>query len=238
MMYTDAYPSAIRAVVLNRAAYLMRGVCRRKANRDMASCARHLVERCVCPCLSENDCIMEALVHDFVNELSALTDAGSIDAVRSLSLAESHKPHLEEPPLPEGLDDLLSNLRKRLQQAAAKGVPISYKALAGSLTATSSTNSGISRYMEGALETLMREDATSQRPFLATFVVDPRKGGLPAPAYFRIATELGRFKGNAEELDAWAYHAREFRNAIVYWRPRDQTAGVTTTPPTPETPRT
>lgn len=225
MMYTDAYPSAVRAKLLDRAVGLMRGVCRRKAGKDSADCARHLVERCVCPCLTEDDCIMEALVRGFVKEVSALgsAGAGSNNEEYPLSVAESSLPHFAASPSQKITDSFLSNLRQRLQQAAATGVPIPFGILLASIPIPS-TELDASQQLGNALEILMREDAALQRPFLATFAIDPKRGGLPAPAFFRIAAELGRFTGNAKDLDAWDYHAREFRNATVYWRPKGQVA--------------
>lgn len=238
MMYTDAYPSAVRATMLDRAAGLMRWICRRQTGRDSAGCARQLVERCVCPCLTEDDCIMEALVRGFVKEVSALGSAGAELNNEEYLLPATDESSLSDfaaSPSPKITDSFLSNLRQRLQQAAAKGVPIPFGILLGS-TPIPSTGLDASQRLGNALEILMREDAAQQRPFLATFVIDPRKGGLPAPAFFRIAAELGRFTGNAKDLDVWDYHAREFRSATVYWRPKGQVAGVATPPSTAGTP--
>ncbi|MCE8017750.1 hypothetical protein HOP62_16855 [Halomonas sp. MCCC 1A17488] len=63
-----------------------------------------------------------------------------------------------------------------------------------------------------ALEALMREDAERGRPFVAALVVS-RRGGLPAPGFFELAVQLGRFPADPAR-HAEAYR-EEFRRALA-----------------------
>jgi len=68
-----------------------------------------------------------------------------------------------------------------------------------------------------ALEHLMAEDAATDRPFIAAIAISKARGGLPAPGFFDCARRLGRFAGDEEGPEAWAFHAGEFNAAVSFW---------------------
>ncbi|WP_319022838.1 hypothetical protein [Salinicola avicenniae] len=64
-----------------------------------------------------------------------------------------------------------------------------------------------------ALETLMREDAEQDRPFIAALVVSRRGEGLPAQGFFDLAVDLGRFPADpAQYAKAWR---QEFERVLA-----------------------
>jgi hypothetical protein len=68
-----------------------------------------------------------------------------------------------------------------------------------------------------ALEHLMEEDAAADRPFIAALAISRARGGLPAPGFFDCARRLGRFAGDPEGQDAWAFHAAEVNAVFARW---------------------
>ena len=112
-------------------------------------------------------------------------------------------------------DETKKRLRACLQDIAQRGVPITYRDLAGTLGLEPPNT--IHQLTE-LLETLMVEDAAAGRPFIAALVVSKARRGLPAPGFFECARRLGRFDGDAGDLDAWAYHAQELAAASAFWR--------------------
>ena len=68
-----------------------------------------------------------------------------------------------------------------------------------------------------ALERLMVEDASADRPFIAAMVISKARGGLPAPGFFDCAARLGRFAGEATGLDACTFHSVELAAALDFW---------------------
>ena len=115
---------------------------------------------------------------------------------------------------PDGkrLQTIASRLRKHLQKIAGRRVPTTYQELAKALALTPPHR--IHQVTE-ALEHLMAEDAAIDRPFIAA--ISKARGGLPAPGFFDCARRLGRFAGDAAELEAQAFHAREFNAAVAFW---------------------
>ena len=67
------------------------------------------------------------------------------------------------------------------------------------------------------LEDLMREDHESGVPVLAALVASKVRNGLPAPGFFRLACELGRYDGPESGPAAEAYHAAELERAWKHW---------------------
>lgn len=63
----------------------------------------------------------------------------------------------------------------------------------------------------------MAEDAATDRPFIAAIAISKARGGLPAPGFFDCARRLGRFAGDEEGPEAWAFHAGEFNAAVSFW---------------------
>ena len=67
------------------------------------------------------------------------------------------------------------------------------------------------------LENLMKEDHESGVPVLAALVVSKVRNGLPAPGYFRLACELGRYDGPDSGPAAETYHGAELERAWNHW---------------------
>ena len=109
---------------------------------------------------------------------------------------------------------LAERARTYLQQLALQGEPITYKALAEALELKPPNT--IHQVTE-ALEWLMREDAANDHPFIAALVISRARGGLPAPGFFDIAKELGRFDGDPSGPDAAASHGAMLGATIAFW---------------------
>jgi hypothetical protein len=67
-----------------------------------------------------------------------------------------------------------------------------------------------------ALEHLMREDAASDRPFIAALAISRARGGLPGPG-FDCARRLGRFAGDQGGQAAKTFHAAELNAVFAFW---------------------
>ena len=67
------------------------------------------------------------------------------------------------------------------------------------------------------LEDLMREDHENGVPVMAALVVSTVRNGLPAPGFFWLACELGRYDGSESGPAAKAYHAAELKRAWNHW---------------------
>ena len=109
---------------------------------------------------------------------------------------------------------LARRARTYLQRIAARREPVTYKALAEALELTPPNT--IHRVAE-ALEWLMREDAANQHPFIAALVISRARGGLPAPGFFDIAKELGRFHGDPSGPAAAESYGAMFVAAVAFW---------------------
>lgn len=101
---------------------------------------------------------------------------------------------------------LARHLRPLLEAVARRAATTTYLELAAA--AGVRPPRAIHRVTE-ALETLMREDHAAGRPLLAAVVVSARRGGTPAPGFFRLAAELGRYFGPEQGPQAALYHALE-----------------------------
>ncbi|MFT5897276.1 MAG: hypothetical protein ACI8VW_004163 [bacterium] len=109
---------------------------------------------------------------------------------------------------------LAQRVRTYLQQIASRVEPITYKALADALKLTPPNT--IHQITE-ALEYLMKEDVMNEHPFIAAFVISRGRSGLPAPGFFDLAQQLGRFDSDPSGTDAAAFHAAEFAAAVTFW---------------------
>lgn len=99
---------------------------------------------------------------------------------------------------------LPARTRHLLDAAPAASLPLTYRQLAEALGLTPPRT--IQRVAQ-ALEVLMREDAEQGHPFIAALVVS-RRGNLPAPGFFELAVELGRFPADP------ARHAEAYREEL------------------------
>jgi hypothetical protein len=111
-------------------------------------------------------------------------------------------------------ETLAARLRAHLQALATRRLPITYQEATKALLL--SPPNTIHQVTE-ALEQTMAEDAASNRPFIAAMVISKARGGLPAPGFFDCAARLERFAGDANCLDAWAFHAVELNAAFAFW---------------------
>ena len=59
------------------------------------------------------------------------------------------------------------------------------------------------------LEALMRSQAKTEKPLLASLVVGRARMGLPAPGYFILLNELGMYQGSVDGEDARRIHAEQ-----------------------------
>ncbi len=109
---------------------------------------------------------------------------------------------------------LAGRVRLHLQRIAVRGEPITYRALAEALELQPPNT--IHQVAE-ALEWLMREDAANEHPFIAALVISRARHGLPAPGFFDIARELGRYDGAPSGPRAAAFHGAMFAAAIAFW---------------------
>jgi hypothetical protein len=103
-------------------------------------------------------------------------------------------------------EQALGALRGALVLLARIDAPVSYAQAAEALGLAPP---GRIRRLGALLERLMEEDARAGRPFLAAFVVSPRRGWTPAPGFFETAARLGRWDGPAEGPDAAAFAEAE-----------------------------
>lgn len=104
---------------------------------------------------------------------------------------------------------LPAQIRHLLETAPREALPMTYQQLAEALALRPPRT--IQR-VALALETLMHEDATQGRPFIAALVVSRRGEGMPAQGFFDLAVELGRFPAEpAKHAEAWR---EEFRRAV------------------------
>lgn len=106
-------------------------------------------------------------------------------------------------------DALKTRLREELLLQAQTRLPITYARLAESMVV-----SGATGVIRDTLEQLMDDDADEGLPLLAAVAVKALEPGLPAPWFFRKAEDMGLFAGDPANLEAYAFHAREFYRAI------------------------
>ncbi len=98
-------------------------------------------------------------------------------------------------------DDL--DLQSRTREALLRsGKPISYGALARALDVPLP---GAIAKVAAALEALMRQDMTDDKPFVAALCEGKLSDGLPALGFFQMAAELGRYTGPATGPEAKAF---------------------------------
>jgi hypothetical protein len=104
---------------------------------------------------------------------------------------------------------LATPARRLLEASPAASLPMTYRQLAEALGLTPPRT--IQRVAQ-TLEALMLEDAGQGRPFIAALVVS-RRGDLPAPGFFELAVQLGRFPADPAQ-HAEAYR-EEFQRALA-----------------------
>jgi len=103
---------------------------------------------------------------------------------------------------------LADRLRPILEDAARRGATLTYLELA---TAAGLGPPRAIHRVTHALEELMRADHAAGRPLLAAVAVSAKRGGLPAPGFFRLAAELGLYFGPEHGDQAALFHAMELQ---------------------------
>lgn len=109
---------------------------------------------------------------------------------------------------------LAKRVRTYLQRIVVVAAPITYKALADALKLTPPNT--IHQVTE-ALEYLMKEDAANERPFIAAFVISRARSGLPAPGFFDVAQQVGRFDGDPSGSEAAEFYKAAFAAAVMHY---------------------
>jgi hypothetical protein len=109
-------------------------------------------------------------------------------------------------------------LRERLRQAlmdqARTGTTTTYRELADRLGLEPPQT--IHRLGE-ALETLMKDDVTANRPILAALCVSKMWPGIPARGFFLAAKDMGVFSGDPTGPEARAFHADELQRVLSFY---------------------
>ncbi|MER8613920.1 hypothetical protein [Mesorhizobium sp. M0435] len=149
---------------------------------------------------------MDRLEHDFGRILSGRVQRHVVGRMVSASRLDVDD---RGPITPSDDNALKTRLREELLLQAQTRLPITYARLAESIVGSDAT--GVIR---DALEQLMDDDAAEGLPLLAAVAVKALEPGLPAPWFFRKAEDMGLFAGDPADLEAYAFHAREFYRAI------------------------
>lgn len=122
----------------------------------------------------------------------------------------------ENAPSPEK-DILTERVRLALKQRAGNGVPVGIAALAKEIDPHGRKASAIRQ----ALDDITRADAAAGRPLLAALVLDDPRTELPPESFFGVARDNGLFSGQPRGLEAYAFHAQQFRRAVsAYAQPQ------------------
>jgi hypothetical protein len=120
-------------------------------------------------------------------------------------------------PFAPGNDAVLKDrLRHELVKQAHRRFPTTYVRLT---RAVAPSSIGEAAMLASALEQTMEEDAGEDHPLVAALVVNLGTG-LPAPWFFRKARVLGKFAGQPDDVEAFAFHASELQRAISYCCPQ------------------
>jgi hypothetical protein len=123
---------------------------------------------------------------------------------------------LDLPASPRSREILKALIRQELVRQARLRVPMTYTHLAKRIPLSShKTFETIGK----ALDALMEDDARENRPIIAALAVKATAPGLPAQRFFRKASDLGRFSGGPEDVEAFAFHAKELQRAIHFYAP-------------------
>ncbi len=123
---------------------------------------------------------------------------------------------LDLPASPKSREILKALTRQELVRQARLRVPTTYGRLAERIPLSShKTFETIGK----ALDALMEDDAREKRPLVAALAVEATRPGLPAKRFFRKASDLGRFSGGPEDVEAFAFHAEELQRAIHFYAP-------------------
>ncbi len=101
---------------------------------------------------------------------------------------------------------MLDRLEALLREAARTKSTLSYREIAERLELRPPNTI---RQTTELLEALMRLQAETGEPQLASLAVSRTRGGLPGPGFFALLSELGLYAAGATEADARAFHQAE-----------------------------
>jgi CBS domain-containing protein len=105
-------------------------------------------------------------------------------------------------------------LRQELLRQTGMRLPATYANLAARVGLAGVDALDVVRSL---LEALMEDDAGRGRPLLAAVAVSSFKTGLPSPWFFRKAESIGRVSCSATDLETYAFHAKEFHDALCFY---------------------
>jgi hypothetical protein len=105
-----------------------------------------------------------------------------------------------------GVNDWTTGLAAVLERLGAEGGTATYAAVAERLAVPPPHR--IHRLTD-ALEALVRADHVAGRPLRAAVVVSRARDGLPAPGFFHLCRELGRYFGPDDGPQAALFHQIE-----------------------------
>lgn len=107
------------------------------------------------------------------------------------------------------------NIHRRMRTyLCGLDTPVTYQALAVALELQPPKTI---HQVTQALEVLMIEDVTADRPMIATLVISKSGNGLPAIGFFEMASRLGRFQGDQNGPEAARFYRAELAAAVKYW---------------------
>jgi hypothetical protein len=109
---------------------------------------------------------------------------------------------------------MLDRLKAHLIALARQGKTCTYAELAGHLGVAPPK---VIHQTTQLLEALMEDQARAGEPQLASFVVSRARGGLPAPGFFMLLVELGRYAGPASGTAAAAFIETERERCAQYF---------------------
>jgi hypothetical protein len=109
---------------------------------------------------------------------------------------------------------LKERLRQALLDQALTGNPTTYKELADRLGLK--PPQAIHRIVE-ALEVLLADDVTADRPMLAALCVSKMRPGIPVRGFFLAAQVLGVFSGDPTGPETRTFHADELQRVLSFY---------------------
>jgi Family of unknown function (DUF6522) len=121
---------------------------------------------------------------------------------------------LDVPASPKGREILKALIRQELIRQARLRVPTTYGRLAERIPLSPQ---GTLETVGKALDALMEDDVRENRPLVAALAVEAASPGFPAKRFFRKASELGKFFGGPDGVEAFAFHAGELQRAIHFY---------------------
>jgi hypothetical protein len=108
--------------------------------------------------------------------------------------------------VPAPLSETASRILVVLERVVAAGETVTYAELAREAEVLPPHS--IHQTAE-ALEEIIRHDFAAGLPLRAAVVISAKRGGIPAPGFFQLATEIGLYFGPDSGPQAATFHALE-----------------------------